>query len=78
VLKKFSSESNSVDKEANGTAIFFRAMLDKTLQFKATPCNGGKVSKERLKALACSNMSGSEKLLLLVLGYRKTLGASST
>jgi len=46
-------------------------MPDKTLEFKATPCHGGKVNKERLTALVCANMSGSEKLPLLVLGRSK-------
>ncbi|XP_060576348.1 tigger transposable element-derived protein 4-like [Ruditapes philippinarum] len=53
---------------ADETAIFYRAMPDKTLEFKTKACHGGKVNKERLTAMVCANMSGTEKLPLLVLG----------
>ncbi|XP_060557064.1 tigger transposable element-derived protein 4-like [Ruditapes philippinarum] len=43
-------------------------MPDKTLEFKTKACHGGKVNKERLTAMVCANMSGTEKLPLLVLG----------
>lgn len=53
---------------ADETTNFYRALPDKTLEFKTKAFHGGKVSKERLTALVCANMSGTEKLPLLVLG----------
>ena len=43
-------------------------MPEKTLEFKSVSCHGGKQSKERLTAMVCANMSGTEKLPLLVIG----------
>ena len=53
---------------ADETGLFFRLMPDKTLEFKDVKCHGGKQSKERLTALVCSNMSGNDKLPILVIG----------
>lgn len=44
---------------------------DKTLEFKGVDCHGGKNSKERVTVMVCSNMSGNEKLPLLVIGKSK-------
>ena len=38
------------------------------LSLKGEKCSGGKRSKDRITVLVCSNMSGSEKLPLLVIG----------
>lgn len=46
-------------------------MPNKTLHFKGDACIGGKSSKERITALVCANMDGSEKLRLLVIGKSK-------
>lgn len=53
---------------ADETGLFFRCLPDKTLDFKNKDCHGGKQSKERITALVCANMSGTDKRPLLVLG----------
>lgn len=53
---------------ADETGLFYRLTPEKTLEFKSVDCKGGKRSKERLTVLVCSNMSGSEKVPLLVIG----------
>jgi transposase-like protein len=53
---------------ADETGIFYRMLPNKTLEFKGVQCHGGKQSKERLTALVTANMSGSQKLPLLVIG----------
>lgn len=54
---------------ADETAIFFyKLMPEKTLEFKSVSCKGGKRSKNRLIVMVCSNMSGTDKLPLLVIG----------
>lgn len=56
---------------ADETGLFFRLLPDKTLEFKDVKCSGGKQSKERLTALVCANMSGNDKLPILVIGKSK-------
>jgi len=56
---------------ADETGIFYRLLLDKTLEFKNVSCNGGKLSKDRLTAMVCANMSGSDKWPILVIGKSK-------
>nr|XP_034336051.1 tigger transposable element-derived protein 4 [Crassostrea gigas] len=56
---------------ADETGLFFRLLPDKTLEFKGVDCHGGKNSKERVTVMVCSNMSGNEKLPLLVIGKSK-------
>lgn len=46
-------------------------MPEKTLAFAGDPCHGGKHSKERVTVLIGSNMSGTEKLPMLVIGKSK-------
>ncbi|XP_069131722.1 tigger transposable element-derived protein 4-like [Argopecten irradians] len=53
---------------ADETGIFYRMLPDRTLDFKGTDCHGGKRSKERLTALVCANMTGTEKLPLFIIG----------
>ena len=53
---------------ADETGLFFKLMPDKTLEFKSVQCQGGKRSKERLTVMVCANMSGTDKLPLLVIG----------
>jgi hypothetical protein len=53
---------------ADETGIFYKLLPDKTLEFKTVDCHGGKRSKERLTVLVCANMSGNDKLPLLVIG----------
>lgn len=53
---------------ADETGIFYHLQPDKTFEFKAKNCHGEKQSKEHLTALVTANMSGTEKLPLLVIG----------
>ncbi|KAK3085826.1 hypothetical protein FSP39_009246 [Pinctada imbricata] len=53
---------------ADETGIFYKLMPDKTLEFKSVSCHGGKQSKERLTVMVAANMSGTEKLPLMVIG----------
>ena len=50
------------------TALFFKALPDKTIVFKGDPCVGGKRSKEQVTVLLATNMTGTEWLPLLVIG----------
>lgn len=56
---------------ADETGLFFKCLPDKTLTFKDEKCFGGKHSKERITIMVGANMSGSEKLKLLVIGKSK-------
>ena len=53
---------------ADETGLFYRLLPDRTLEFKNVDCHGGKQSKERITALVCANMSGTDKLPMFVLG----------
>lgn len=52
-------------------ALFFNLLPNKTFAFKGENCCGGKSSKERVTVLLGSNMNGSEKLPLLIVGKSK-------
>jgi hypothetical protein len=68
VIKKYSL--NDV-YNADETALFYKFMPNKTLAFKGERCTGGKNSKERITILLCTNSTGTDKLLPLVIGkYR--------
>jgi hypothetical protein len=45
-----------------------KCLPDKTLSFKKEKCHGNKLSKERVTCLLCVNMSGTEKLRVLLIG----------
>lgn len=53
---------------ADETALFYKLTPDKTLEFKNVDCKGGKRSKDRVTVLVCANMTGEDKLPLLVIG----------
>ena len=53
---------------ADETGLFLKLMPDKILELKNVQCQGGKRSKERLTVLVCANMTGTDKLPLLVIG----------
>lgn len=53
---------------ADETGLFYKLLPDRTLQMKGEKCHGGKRSKERLTLMVAANMSGTEKLPLLVIG----------
>ncbi|KAK3091960.1 hypothetical protein FSP39_024021 [Pinctada imbricata] len=56
---------------ADETGIYFRALPDGTLTFKTDNSGGSKKSKERVTVLVCTNMTGTDKRKLLVIGKSK-------
>lgn len=56
---------------ADEAGLFYKCLPDKTFTFKGQPCHGGKLSKDRVTVLVCANMSGTEKLPLLLIGKSK-------
>ena len=56
---------------ADETGIYFRAVPDGTLSFSTDRLSGRKKAKERVTALVCANMDGSDKRPLLVIGKSK-------
>lgn len=65
-LREKYSDQNIFNADELG--LFYKLTPDKTLKFKDESCKGGKLSKERITVLVCANMTGSEKLKLLVIG----------
>ena len=57
--------------KADETGIYFRAEHDGTLSFSTDRLSGRKKAKERVTALVCANMDGSDKHPLLVIGKSK-------
>lgn len=53
---------------ADEFGLFYKLLPNKSLMFKGEMCYEGKMSKDRLSVLACANMTGSEKLPILVVG----------
>uniref|UniRef100_A0A914VZL2 HTH CENPB-type domain-containing protein n=1 Tax=Plectus sambesii TaxID=2011161 RepID=A0A914VZL2_9BILA len=53
---------------ADETGLFWQLLPNKTLAFKGERCTNGKKSKERITVLVGANMSGTEKLPLLIIG----------
>lgn len=45
---------------------------NKTMKFKGEQCVGGKMSKDRITILVAANMTGTEKIKLLVIGKAKS------
>ncbi|XP_008189452.1 tigger transposable element-derived protein 4-like [Acyrthosiphon pisum] len=58
---------------ADEFGLFFKLMPDKSLVMKDETCHGGKLSKDRLTVLTCSNWSGTDKLKLLLKTMRGLL-----
>ncbi|XP_043469542.1 tigger transposable element-derived protein 4-like [Leptopilina heterotoma] len=56
---------------ADETGLFFKCLPNKTFAFQGEKCHGGKQSKERITILQCANMTGTNKLPLLVIGKSK-------
>lgn len=54
------------------TGIYYRAMPEGTLAQKSESVSGSKKAKDRITALVCTNMSGTDKRKLLVLGKSKS------
>lgn len=53
---------------ADETGLMWQLLPDRTLTFKGETCNGGKRAKNRITLLLTANMTGTEKLPLLVIG----------
>ncbi|XP_066139197.1 tigger transposable element-derived protein 4-like isoform X2 [Euwallacea fornicatus] len=53
---------------ADETGLVFKCLPDKTLSFKNEKCYGGKLSKERVTCLLAANMTGTEKLKIVLIG----------
>ncbi|XP_066248168.1 tigger transposable element-derived protein 6-like [Euwallacea similis] len=53
---------------ADETGLFFKCLPDKTLSFKNEKCYEGKLSKERVTCLLAANMTGIEKLKIVLIG----------
>ncbi|XP_065218086.1 tigger transposable element-derived protein 6-like [Planococcus citri] len=56
---------------ADECALFYKLMPDKSMVYKHENCHGGKLSKDRLTVLLCTNADGTEKLPPLVIGKSK-------
>ncbi|XP_037781011.1 tigger transposable element-derived protein 4-like [Penaeus monodon] len=50
------------------SALFYKLLPNKSLVMKGDTCHGGKRPKGRLTFMACTNMDGSDKVELLVVG----------
>lgn len=68
IRKKFSEEDIY---NADETGLFYKLTPDRTLKFREEQCKGGKLSKDRITVLLCTNMSGKDKRKLLVIGKSK-------
>ena len=53
---------------ADETGLFWKCLPDEALHIKWEPCSGDKKSKDRITVLVCSNMNGTERLPLVVIG----------
>ncbi|XP_066258787.1 tigger transposable element-derived protein 4-like [Euwallacea similis] len=53
---------------ADETGLFFKCLPNNTLTFKNQKCHGGKHNKQRVTLMIATNMDGSEKLKLLLIG----------
>jgi DDE superfamily endonuclease/Tc5 transposase DNA-binding domain/CENP-B N-terminal DNA-binding domain len=56
---------------ADECGLFFKMTPDKTMTLKGQECKGGKKSKVRITILLCANMTGTSKLVPLVIGKSK-------
>ncbi|GFU40003.1 tigger transposable element-derived protein 4 [Trichonephila clavipes] len=57
---------------ADEFGLFFKLLPDKSFVFKNETCHGGKLSKERLTVLACTNATGTHKIKLVVIGKSRS------
>jgi hypothetical protein len=58
---------------ADETGFFFKCLPDKTYGFGNANCHGGKKSKDRLTVMVCCNLTGNDKVELLVIGKSQLL-----
>ncbi|CAH2217988.1 jg15871 [Pararge aegeria aegeria] len=57
---------------ADEACVFYKCLPDKIFTFKGQSCHGGKLSKDWVTELVSANMSGTEKLPLLLIGKSKS------
>jgi hypothetical protein len=55
---------------ANDASLFYHATLDGSLSYKHSTLSGSKKATDCVTVLCCSNMSGTDKRKLLVIGKR--------
>lgn len=68
ILRNYSADDIFNADEAG---LFYKCLPDKTFTLKGESCHGGKLSKERITILLGANMSGTEKLPILLIGKSK-------
>ncbi|KAE9543694.1 hypothetical protein AGLY_002090 [Aphis glycines] len=68
LLKEY--DSNDIFN-ADEFGLFFKCTPDRIMTFKGDSCHGGKKSKERVTVMVGANMTGTEKLKLLVIRKSK-------
>ena len=56
---------------ADETGLYFRCFSDKGYSLRGDDLPGGKKAKDRVTVMLCTNISGSEKIPLLVIGKSK-------
>ncbi|XP_064461630.1 tigger transposable element-derived protein 4-like [Ornithodoros turicata] len=72
-LKDLMEEYDAVDiYNVDETALYYQLLPQKTLTFSGDACTGGKHSKIRVTVLVGANMTGTDKLKLLVIGKSKS------
>ncbi|XP_064461904.1 tigger transposable element-derived protein 4-like [Ornithodoros turicata] len=72
-LKDLMEEYDAVNiYNVDETALYYQLIPQKTLTFSGDACTGGKHSKVRVTVLVGANMTGSDKLKLLVIGKSKS------
>lgn len=69
LLKEYSADDIY---NADETALFFKCIPDRGYAGKKVELSGGKKQKDRLTVLVCTNMSGSDRKKLLVIGKSKS------
>lgn len=56
---------------ADETGLFFKLLPDRALELRNEKCLDGKLAKDRITVLICTNMTGTDKRKLLVIGKTK-------
>ena len=62
---------------ADETSLYYRAMPDRTHALNREKVSGGKKNKERVTAMVCANMDGSDKRKLMIILQPMDMGIIS-
>ena len=62
---------------ADKTGLYYRAMPDRTHALNTEKVSGGKKNKERVTAMVCANMDGSDKRKLMIILQPMDMGIIS-